>query len=136
MFFFSKSFTATAVLALSLALEASAHALVTPALGVQGAGARANVQRPSTASPCGNVNIAATLGTSTAVAATGDTFSATITNFNAGVDGSRQVTAKVDATGTGKSFVNAVVTTNGDKVRFNLAIFRSLSCELYADFAM
>ena len=32
MFFFSKSFTATAVLALSLALEASAHALVTPAL--------------------------------------------------------------------------------------------------------
>ena len=87
MFFFSKSFTATAVLALSLALEASAHALVTPALGVQGAGARANVQRPSTANPCGNVNIASTLGSSTAVAATGDTFSATITNFNAGVDG-------------------------------------------------
>ena len=41
-----------------------------------------------------------------------------------GVDGSRQVTAKVDATGTGNSFVAATVTTNGDKVRSFTAFVR------------
>lgn len=38
--------------------------------------------------------------------------------FNhSGKDGSRQVTALVDPTGTGKSFVAATVKTNGDLVR-------------------
>ncbi|KAF8191817.1 hypothetical protein BJ912DRAFT_1031473 [Pholiota molesta] len=111
---FSTVFT-SAVLALALALQASAHAGVSPALGVTGTLARANVQKPSTASPCGKVDIASAIGTSTAVAAdAAGSFNAVATNFNAGKDGSRSFTAKVDATGTGASFVAAQVTTNGD----------------------
>ncbi|RDX57566.1 hypothetical protein OH76DRAFT_1310533, partial [Lentinus brumalis] len=105
-----------AALGLSLSLQAHAHAAISPALGVQGTPARNDVQRPSTAKPCGNINIAQTIDSSTAVkAATNGSFAATITNFNAGTDGSTQVTAKVDATGTGKSFVNAEVLQNGVK---------------------
>ncbi|CDO68171.1 hypothetical protein BN946_scf184938.g23 [Trametes cinnabarina] len=114
--FFSKTFIATAALCLSLSLQANAHAAVAPALGVKGTPVRNDVQRPSKNSECGNVNIAQTIDTSTAVQAAGNgTFAATIINFNAGVDGSRQVTALVDPTGTGKSFVSADVLQNGDK---------------------
>jgi len=97
-----------------LALQVQAHAVINPALGVKGQPTRNNVQRPSTAKPCGTVNIQQTLGTTTPVTANAQgLFSTTITNFNAGVDGSRQVTASVDPTGTGKSFVAATVTKNG-----------------------
>ncbi|KAI0714452.1 hypothetical protein C8T65DRAFT_738700 [Cerioporus squamosus] len=114
--FFSKSLIAAAALCLSMSLEAHAHAAISPALGVQGTPARNDVQRPSTAKPCGNINVAQTIDSSTAVtAATNGSFAATITNFNAGTDGSTQVTAQVDATGTGKSFVNAEVLQNGVK---------------------
>ncbi|OSD00132.1 hypothetical protein PYCCODRAFT_1371838 [Trametes coccinea BRFM310] len=114
--FFSKSFIATAALCLSLSLQAHAHAAIAPALGVKGTPVRNDVQRPSKNSECGNVNIAQNIDTSTAVqAAANGTFAATITNFNGGVDGSRQVTALVDPTGTGKSFVSADVLQNGDK---------------------
>ncbi|TFK49318.1 hypothetical protein OE88DRAFT_410235 [Heliocybe sulcata] len=117
--FVSKSILAS-LIAVSLSAQASAHALIAPALGVKGTGVRANVQRPSTNSPCGNVNVASTINTSTAITMTGNTFTATVTNFNAGQDGSRQVTAKVDATGAGKSFVAATVTKNGDKAPTNV----------------
>ncbi|KAI9063835.1 hypothetical protein FKP32DRAFT_1666283 [Trametes sanguinea] len=114
--FFSKSFIAAATLCLSLTLQAHAHAAIAPALGVKGTPVRNDVQRPSKNSECGNVNIAQNIDTSTAVqAAANGTFAATITNFNGGVDGSRQVTALVDPTGTGKSFVSADVLQNGDK---------------------
>eukprot|EP00753_Platysulcus_tardus_P019295 PLAT7091.8.p2 GENE.PLAT7091.8~~PLAT7091.8.p2 ORF type:complete len:202 (-),score=8.91 PLAT7091.8:135-740(-) len=103
------------LLAASLALQVSAHAAIAPALGVKGTPARSDVQRPSAQSPCGNVNVAQALGTSAAVTMSGTTFAATITNFNGGTDGSRQVTATIDAAGTGKSFVAATVTKNGDK---------------------
>ena len=84
MFFFSKSLFTAVVVAASLAMNAHAHAIVTPALGVTGTAARSDVTRPSTASPCGaGVNVAADFNTATAVAANGETFSATITNFNA-----------------------------------------------------
>ncbi|RPD61106.1 hypothetical protein L226DRAFT_570836 [Lentinus tigrinus ALCF2SS1-7] len=114
--FFPKSLVAAAALCLSLSLQAHAHAAISPALGVQGTPARSDVQRPSTAKPCGKINIAQTIDSSTAVtAAANGSFAATITNFNAGTDGSTQVTAQVDATGTGKSFVNAEVLQNGVK---------------------
>ncbi|CDO70973.1 hypothetical protein BN946_scf184830.g5 [Trametes cinnabarina] len=113
---FSKSVIALASVILSISLQAHAHAGVTPALGVAGTFARSDVQRPSTAKPCGNTNIAQTIDSSTAItAAANGTFAATITNFNAGVDGSRQVTAQIDPTGTGKSFTAATVLQNGDK---------------------
>ncbi|KAH9889034.1 hypothetical protein C8Q73DRAFT_612976, partial [Cubamyces lactineus] len=105
-----------AALCLGLSLQAHAHAAIAPALGVKGTPVRNDVQRPSKNSECGNVNIVQNIDTSTAVqAAANGTFAATITNFNGGVDGSRQVTALIDPTGTGKSFVTADVLQNGDK---------------------
>ncbi len=82
--FFSKSLVAAVALCLSLSLEVRAHAAIAPALGVQGTPVRNNAQRPSTARPCGNTNIAQTIDSSTAVtAAANGQFQATITNFNA-----------------------------------------------------
>jgi len=117
---FSK-FVTFATLSLALAAQVSAHCAVAPVLGVKGAPARSDVQRPSTASPCGSANIAAALGKSTVVAAAADgTFTTTATNFNGGRDGSRQMTATVDATATGKNFVAAKVTQNGDLAPTNV----------------
>ncbi|KAI0355932.1 hypothetical protein OH77DRAFT_274517 [Trametes cingulata] len=111
---FSKSLAAAAVV-LGLTLQAAAHAGITPALGVNTTFVRANVQRPTAAAPCGTINIAQNFDSSTPIIANPDgTFDATITNFNGGVDGSRQVTAKVDPTGTGVSFTPATVLVNGD----------------------
>jgi len=110
---FSKAFFVSA-LVVALSLEAHAHAGVAPALGVKGQLARSDVQRPSNDKPCGNVNIAQTLDTSTPVQAAADgTFTVTATDFNPGADGSRQVTAQVDEAGTGKNFKTAQVTKNG-----------------------
>ncbi|KAI0793628.1 hypothetical protein C8Q74DRAFT_1181555, partial [Fomes fomentarius] len=101
-------------LCLSLSLQAHAHAAIAPMLGVQGTPVRKDVQRPSNARPCGKVNVAQNLDSSTAVTADANgQFQTTITNFNKGVDGSTLVTAKVDATGTGESFVDAQVLQNG-----------------------
>lgn len=106
--------SSSAAAGLILALQAQGHAIITPALG--GGTARSDVQRPSAAAPCGaGVNIASLISTSQAVPVTNGAIDATITNFNAGVDGSRQVTAQIDPTGTGNSFQAATVTTNGDK---------------------
>ncbi|KAH7869308.1 uncharacterized protein C8R40DRAFT_1131130 [Lentinula edodes] len=112
---FSKVFASLSVL-LAISVQVNAHAAIAPALGVDGTPVRADVQRPSTASPCGTVNVASTLDTSTPVQAAADgTFTATATDFNAGADGSRSVTAKVDPTAQGKTFSTAVtVSQNGD----------------------
>jgi len=111
---FSKVFTSTALL-LALSLQVHGHAAIAPVLGVAGAPARSDVQRPSAAAPCGKTNVAATIDTSTPVVAAADgTFSATVTNFNGGADGSRKVTASVDATGVGKTFAAMTVSQNGD----------------------
>ena len=135
--FFSKSLVAVAALCLSLSLQVHAHAAIAPALGVQGTPVRSDVQRPTKARPCGRINIAQNIDSSTAVTAAADgSFDTTITNFNAyascltypwlsanlsgsvrrGRDGSTQVTAQVDATGTGESFVDAQVLKNGVEV--------------------
>ncbi|KAK6977650.1 hypothetical protein R3P38DRAFT_3122676, partial [Favolaschia claudopus] len=44
----------------------------------------------------------------------GTSVSFNMTNFNGGGDGSRKVSVMIDPTGTGKSFVKANVTKNGD----------------------
>jgi hypothetical protein len=79
---FSKSFIAPLFL-LALTSSINAHAGVTPALGVKGTLTRNDVQRPSTANPCGKVNIAQTLDSSTAIPANANgSFSAAAINFN------------------------------------------------------
>jgi len=112
---FSKSFIAPIIL-LALTSSVNAHAAVSPALAVNGAPVRNDVQRPSSAEPCGNVNIAQNLDSSTPVQALANgTFSPSITDFNAGADGSRSIkTVQVDASGTGKNFVPATMVVNGD----------------------
>ena len=47
-----------------------------------------------------------------------------------GVDGSRQVTALVDPTGTGKSFQSATVTKNGDEASRGASL-RTLQLTIY-----
>ncbi|KAJ7655672.1 hypothetical protein DFH06DRAFT_1329112 [Mycena polygramma] len=114
--FTNKSVLACASILFALAAQTSAHAIPNPALGVKGTPKRSDVQRPSTGSPCGSVNIASTLDTSTAIAAAADgTVTFQVQNFNAGADGSTSVAVQVDATGAGKKFVAATVKTNGNK---------------------
>jgi len=110
---FSKVFTLAAI-ALTFTSQVQAHAAIAPALGLAAAPKRSDVQRPSTAKACGNANIAQTINTSTPVVAAADgSFTVTVTNFNGGKDGSRQVTMTVDATGAGNKFVAGTVTKNG-----------------------
>jgi len=77
-----------AILIVALALQAQAHAAVSPVLGVAGAVKRSDVKRPSVANPCGaSVNIAGTIDKSTVVQAAADgSFTATAVDFNAYVN--------------------------------------------------
>ncbi|KAI9465352.1 hypothetical protein BJY52DRAFT_682882 [Lactarius psammicola] len=111
----SKSLIAYAFL-LCFTTSVNAHSIVSPPLGVKKNPTRNDVQNPSTAKPCGNVDIAQSIDTSTAVAAAADgTFSPSITDFNDGTDGSRSIkTVQVDASGTGKNFVAAKMVVDGD----------------------
>ncbi|KAH9994225.1 hypothetical protein BJV77DRAFT_1182556 [Russula vinacea] len=112
---FFKSFIAPIFL-LALTSSVNAHAAIAPALGVKGNPARSDVQRPSQAKPCGNINIAQNLGNSTAVNVNAKgIFTANITGFDPGADGSRSIkTVQVDASGNGTHFVPAQILTNGD----------------------
>ncbi|KAA1472433.1 hypothetical protein DENSPDRAFT_859448 [Dentipellis sp. KUC8613] len=111
---FSKSFFAS-LFVVALSTQAYAHAVISPALGVKGAPVRNDAKKPNANDECGGVNIAQTLATTTPIVANGNSFTATITNFNGGKDGSREIKSlQVDASGTGKSFVKGTVTTNGD----------------------
>lgn len=112
-----KKIWASSLLVLALSLQVTAHAAVSPALGVQGNPTRGDVQRPSAAKPCGNVDIASQISSSTAVTADASgSFNVDGTSFNGGRDGSLQFTAKVDPTGTGENsaFVDMDITTNGN----------------------
>ncbi|KAK6981524.1 hypothetical protein R3P38DRAFT_3410819 [Favolaschia claudopus] len=112
----NKSLITYASLLILCTAQVSGHAIPNPALGVKGTPKRGDVQRPNDAKPCGNVNIGATLDTSTAIAAAADgSVTLQVQNFNAGGDGSTFVTAQVDQTGAGTKFVNANVKTNGNK---------------------
>jgi len=112
---FPKSFIAP-IFVLALTYSANAHAGIELAIGVKGGLTRKDVQRPSGAKPCGNANINQTLDSSTPILANADgTFSPSVTNFNGGTDGSRLIqTVKVDASGTGGSFVAAKMVANGN----------------------
>lgn len=80
---FSKLFS-TVALVLALSLQVHGHAAIVPVLGVTGTPARSDVQRPSTASPCGKTNPATAIDASTpVVAAANGQFKVTVTNFNA-----------------------------------------------------
>lgn len=61
---------ASSLLVLAICLQVTAHAAVSPPLGVTGAATRADVQRPTGANPCGaGVDIASKFDSSTAVTA-------------------------------------------------------------------
>jgi len=130
MFTGNKSVLACASIFLALAAQTSAHAMPSIALGVKGTPQRSDVQRPSTAKPCGTIAIASNLDTSTAIPAAADgTVTMNVQNFNAGADGSTSVSVQVDSTGAGTKFVAGTVKTNGnpnpskvetDKVVFSL----------------
>ncbi|KAF7377863.1 hypothetical protein MSAN_00209900 [Mycena sanguinolenta] len=130
MFTGTKSVLACASIFLALAAQTSGHAMPSIALGVKGTPQRSDVQRPSTASPCGTVAIASNLDTSTAIPAAADgTVTMNVQNFNAGADGSTSVSVQVDETGVGNKFIAGTVKTNGnpnptkvetDKVVFSL----------------
>ena len=78
---FSKSLIAL-ISVLALTTSVNAHAAVAPALGVEGPPTLDDVQKPSTSAPCGNIDIADNLDTSTAAAATADgEFVINVTNF-------------------------------------------------------
>lgn len=82
---FSKSLISSVVLCLGLVLQASAHAVITPALGIVGRDAiRADVQRPAgPTAECGTMSIPDNLDTSTAaIADPNGIVNLTITNFN------------------------------------------------------
>ncbi|KAJ7717972.1 hypothetical protein B0H16DRAFT_1433533 [Mycena metata] len=129
MFTSNKSLLACASVFFALAAQTSAHAIPNPALGVKGTPQRSDVQRPSAAKPCGSINIASTLDTSTATPVAADgTVTIQVQNC-AGADGSTSVSVQVDQTGTGSKFVAGTVKTNGnpkptkvesDKVVFSL----------------
>ncbi|CAE6506964.1 unnamed protein product [Rhizoctonia solani] len=107
-------FSKTLLVLAALSTSVLGHAAVAPALGVKGTTvARNNVQRPSTAKPCGNAALAS-IDTSTAVPLSGNSFTVTATNFNGGRDGSTQFTAQVDTTGKGTGFKAATVSKNGE----------------------
>ncbi|OBZ73251.1 hypothetical protein A0H81_07016 [Grifola frondosa] len=113
---FSKDLIACAVVFFSLSLQTSAQAVITPALGVSGTPVSSDAQQPSSSAECGQINIADNINSATPITAAADgTFSATIVNFETGTEGSRQVTALVDPTCTGDSFVSATVSQNGDE---------------------
>ena len=80
--FGSKLFTTT-TLVCALALKANAHAIILPALGVTGTPSRNDVQRPSAANECGNVNVASTIGSSQTVQADANgQFTVQVEDFN------------------------------------------------------
>ncbi|KAF5357309.1 hypothetical protein D9758_005897 [Tetrapyrgos nigripes] len=115
---FSKTLSTFALSVLAISVHVNGHTLMTPALGVQGAGARSDVQVLALAGndKCGKMNVAQNIDTSTPVAAAADgTFTVTATNFNRNRDGSRQLSATMDTTATGNSFNGQVtITQNGD----------------------
>jgi len=80
---FSKIWT-LAALVLVLALQVTAHAAISPALGVSGTPVRNDVKRPNANSPCGaGVNVANTIDKSTAVVANAaGSFQASAISFN------------------------------------------------------
>ncbi|KAJ7600801.1 hypothetical protein C8J56DRAFT_724160, partial [Mycena floridula] len=110
---FSKALSSM-VLVLAVVSQVSAHAAIAPALGVKGAPVRNDVQRPSTAAPCGKINVASTIDTSTPVVADASgNFAVTVTDFNAGADGSTSVSATVDPTGAGTFSGKVTIVKNG-----------------------
>jgi len=112
--------SSSAAIGLILAIQAQGHALITPALG--GGTQRSDVKRPNNLAPCGrNVDIASLMSTSEAVPVTNGQIAVTVTNFNPTIDGSRKVSAQIDPTGTGNSFQEATVTTNGELAPLDLS---------------
>lgn len=105
------------VLVSVLCLQVTAHAIVSPALGINGTPVRADAQQPSTQSPCGKLvtNITSAIDSAMAVPVDKNgSFQVKAQNFNGGVDGSLMFKARVDANGTGANFISMLITTNGD----------------------
>jgi len=108
---------ASSVLVFALCHQVTSHAIVTPALGVNGTAIRADVQRPSSASPCGadvtDISTAIDAAMTVVVNANGS-FQVNGTSFNGGTDGSLQFKGQVDSSGNGTHFVSMPINVNGN----------------------
>ncbi|KAL0574498.1 hypothetical protein V5O48_007473 [Marasmius crinis-equi] len=105
-----------ATLGLALLMQVHGHAIVSPALGITGEPVRKDAQRIGS-DPCSRTNIAKNIDSSKTITPKADgSITMTINNFNANLDGSRRIfEAKLDTTGTGKSFDTRVdVSKNGE----------------------
>ncbi|KAI0274097.1 hypothetical protein BGY98DRAFT_936102 [Russula aff. rugulosa BPL654] len=113
----SKSFAASIfLLALTSSVNAQGSGCVfAPALANANPGA-GDVQHPSSSAPCGDVNISQNIDSSTPVPLDSSMqFNVQVTSFGTGTGNSRSImTAKVDPTATGASFVECQVVANGD----------------------
>ena len=79
---FSKSFVAP-ILLLALTSSVNAQACISPALGVSGTPDANNVQKPSDDAPCGTINIAQNIDSSTPLAPEGGYYYPSIINYKA-----------------------------------------------------
>ncbi|KAG8795288.1 hypothetical protein FRC12_016302 [Ceratobasidium sp. 428] len=125
--FFAKSLIVVA----ALAAHVLGHATVAPVMGVKGKAVRADTQRPSTAKPCGKTALSE-IDSSDFITMTGNTITATATNFNKAKDGSMQFTASMDPTGTGKNFKAITITKNGPAAPKNVGETATLTMSVPA----
>jgi len=110
---FSKVLIVSGLIA-SFAMQGYAHAVIVPELGITGTPKSSNVFHPN--NDCGSGADLAAIDTSTALPISNGVVSGlTITNFNPGSDGSRSIKSVfINSDGTGKTFVAANVTQNGE----------------------
>lgn len=136
--FFSKAILVSAVV-IAMSLQVSAHAIILPAVGVDGTAARKDVTRPKDNDPCAGADLSKLAAEKGIPVAADGTANPKIQNFNPCVflisnfiiirviygaarkfskkDGSREVEMQLDITGTGNSFQKAgTVVVNGDAV--------------------
>lgn len=88
---FSKTFLLSAVAVLFMSAQVNAHAAITPMLGVKGTPARSDVQKPTTAKPCGNADLSKAASSTPVTAAADGSVSMNIQDFNACVFAYRSV---------------------------------------------
>ncbi|KAH9986117.1 hypothetical protein BJV77DRAFT_1082340 [Russula vinacea] len=111
----SKSFVALIFL-FAFTSSVNAQVCMEPALGVSGTPTAQDVRKPTDALPCGGVNIAQNLESSTPIQADKDgKFSpSSLASQRDGSGGSQSIaTVKVDPSATGNNFVAANMLTNG-----------------------
>jgi len=119
----SASFISTCALVLAVFQSVVGDVITVPALGIANGGVDVTEDdvQPFTGfnTPCGTIDVAKNIDTSTAVPINADnTINVIGHSFAAGADGSTAVTATVDTTGTGNSFLAPLqIQQNGNAIQ-------------------